>query len=106
MVKSKGTRVGRRALLASAAALFLLGGAPAVDASGAATNSAAPIPGTSCAVFPSDNIWNADISGLPVNPNSAAWLATMQSSSTNLHPDFGRPPYGMPFAVVDNSYPT
>jgi hypothetical protein len=107
MVQAKGTRFGPRALLASAAALFLLGGAPAVDTSGAATNdAAAPIPGTSCAVLPSDNIWNTDISRLPVNANSAAWLATMQSSSTNLHPDFGRPPYGMPFAVVDNSYPT
>jgi hypothetical protein len=67
---------------------------------------AAPIPGTTCTVFPPDNIWNADISGLPVHPKSAAWLASMEASTTKLHPDFGRPPYGLPFAVVDDSHST
>jgi hypothetical protein len=69
-------------------------------------SSSAPIPGTTCTVFPSDNIWNTDISGLPVHPKSAAWLASMNASSTKLHPDFGRPPYGMPYAVVDNTHAT
>src|SRR5712691_8360200 len=66
----------------------------------------APIPGTSCNVLPSDNIWNTDVSNLPVNSHSAQWLASMNSSSTNLHPDFGAPPYGLPFAVVDNTHAT
>ena len=66
----------------------------------------APIPGTSCTVFPADNIWNTDISKLPVNSNSDTWLASMDASTTNLHPDFGAPPYGLPFAVVDNTHPT
>jgi hypothetical protein len=61
---------------------------------------------TGCAFFPSDNIWNTDVSLLPVHPKSGAWLASMNASSTNLHPDFGRPPYGMPYAVVNGSHST
>jgi hypothetical protein len=66
----------------------------------------APIPGTTCTVFPADNIWNTDISTLPVHPQSAAWLASMESGTTSLHPDFGPPGYGMPFAVVDDTHAT
>jgi len=51
---------------------------------------AAP-PTTSCQVFPGDNIWNTDISTLPVHARSAQWLSSMAASSTNLHPDFGPP---------------
>jgi hypothetical protein len=65
----------------------------------------APVPGTTCTVFPGDNIWNTDISSLPVDPRSGTWLKTMAAATTNLHPDFGKPPYGLPFAVVDNSHP-
>jgi len=67
---------------------------------------AAPVPSTSCQVFPSDNVWNADISTLPVHPRSAQWLSSMAAATTNLHPDFGGPPYGFPFNVVDNTHPT
>jgi len=67
---------------------------------------AAPVPSTSCQVFPADNIWNTDISALPVHARSAQWLASMAASTTNLHPDFGGPPYGFPFNVVDNTHPT
>ena len=63
-----------------------------------------PVPGTSCTVFPTNNIWNTDISALPVHPRSSAWLASMNASNTRLHPDFGRPPYGMPFKVVTNGH--
>src|SRR5881628_1106717 len=42
------------------------------------------IPGTNCAVFPADNIWNTDISTLPVNSHSAAWLASMNAGTSNL----------------------
>jgi hypothetical protein len=65
-----------------------------------------PIPGTGCTVFPADNIWNTDVSGLPVHAKSAAWLASMQASTTNLHPDFGKAPYGFPLATVDNTHST
>lgn len=64
---------------------------------------AAPVPGTSCSVLPADNVWNADISGLPVHARSDAWLASMSAATHNLHPDFGAFPYGLPFIVVDNS---
>src|SRR2546430_2204527 len=57
-------------------------------------------------VFPADNIWITDISSRPVNPKSSAWLASMNAGSTNLHPDFGKPPYGLPFAVVDDTHAT
>jgi hypothetical protein len=47
------------------------------------------LPGTACPVFPSDNVWNTPITGLPVASRSAAWLAHMDSGSTFLHPDYG-----------------
>src|SRR6266704_291397 len=63
-------------------------------------------PTTSCQIFPANNIWNSDISKLPVHSQSAQWLASMGSSTTNLHPDFGGPPYGFPFNVVDRIHAT
>ncbi len=68
------------------------------------------LPGTDCPMFPSDNAWNTNISGLPVDPNSATWLASMDSSSTFLHPDFGpsgdpSTPYGIPYQVVSPTQP-
>jgi hypothetical protein len=56
-------------------------------------------------MFPADNVWNTPIDELPVDPHSAAWLASMSSSTTFLHPDFGpsgdpAAPYGIPFVVV------
>jgi hypothetical protein len=68
--------------------------------------SAAFPPSTSCKVFPADNIWNADISTMPVHARSAQWLTSMAASTTNLHPDFGTPPYGFPYNIVDNTHPT
>ena len=68
--------------------------------------AAAAPPSTSCQVFPADNIWNTDISTLPVHAQSAQWLASMASSTTKLHPDFGGPPYGFPYNVVDNTHGT
>jgi hypothetical protein len=64
------------------------------------------VPGTACTLFPSDNIWNTDISKAPVNAMSPTWLSSMAASTTDLHPDFGRPPYGLPFAIVGDSHPT
>jgi hypothetical protein len=71
---------------------------------------AIPPPGApACSVFPSNNVWHADISKLPVNARSSAWLASMSASSTNLHPDFGPSggsmPYGIPYIVVPDSHP-
>src|SRR3989442_753961 len=68
--------------------------------------AAAVVPGTTCSVFPADNIWNADVSKLPVHDRSAAWLASTNAASTKLHPDFGGPPYGLPYNVVPTSHQT
>jgi len=54
-------------------------------------------------VFPASNVWNTDISRLPVDKHSAAWLRSMNSGSTYLHPDFGPSggyPYGIPYNVA------
>src|SRR5215472_7323280 len=54
-----------------------------------------------CAVFPASNPWNQDVSTLPVDPNSANYLAKMNASTTNLHPDFGSNlTYGIPYVTV------
>jgi hypothetical protein len=70
-----------------------------------------PVPGApNCPMFPADNVWNTPVADLPVNPNSAAWMSSMDASTTNLHPDFGPSgdpsnPYGMPYTVVSPSQP-
>ena len=66
----------------------------------------APVPGSSCRVFPSDNVWNMDISKLSVAKKNKVWKRSMHAGSTLLHPDFGPPNYGIPFDVVDASHPT
>lgn len=62
-----------------------------------------------CPVFPADNVWHSDISKVPKHPRSAAWMASMDSSTTDLHPDFGDSgepmPYGIPYTVVGTSHP-
>lgn len=78
------------------------------DASSSAAVPSAHLAGTSCTVFPADNYWHADISHLPVNKHSAAWLSHM-STGRNLHPDFGSsfgdgPDYGIPVTVVAGSH--
>src|SRR4051812_29052786 len=70
-----------------------------------------PLPGApNCSAFPDDNIWHADISKLPVDTHSAAWLAaTGATSGRKLHPDFGpsenpKAPYGIPVTTVAGSH--
>jgi hypothetical protein len=68
---------------------------------GAATPQAAPLvnaPG--CPVFPAGNVWNQDISALPVAADSSTLLKTI-GLSTGLHPDFGSyKGYGIPINAV------
>ena len=57
--------------------------------------------------FPSDNLWNKDISSATVDPNSANYISYI-GSSVGLHPDFGSGEYdgsymGIPYTVVDSS---
>ncbi len=59
-----------------------------------------------CQVFPADNPWNRDISGDPLDSNSANYIAHMNGSSKFLHPDFGsNPSYGIPYIVVPGTQP-
>ena len=96
------------ALLAAPAAV--LAAVPTASAHSTKVVPATTVPGAkNCPLFPANNVWNTDISLLPVNPHSAAWLRSMNSSSTFLHPDFGPSggyPYGIPFTIVSNATPT
>lgn len=66
----------------------------------------APVPGSSCRVFPADNVWNMDVSKLPIAEKNGVWKKSMHAGSTALHPDFGPPAYGMAFDVVDDTHQT
>ena len=57
--------------------------------------------------FPADNLWNQDISGAAVDPNSAARIAFI-GTGIGLHPDFGSGLYagsiiGIPYQIVDST---
>ena len=74
------------------------------------TTAGTKVPGApNCPMFPANNVWNTDISKLPVNRHSAAWMRSMDSASTNLHPDFGPNPggypFGIPYTIVTNAHP-
>ena len=61
-----------------------------------------------CPMFPADSPWNTDISGYPVDPNSASYLAGIAGLGGNqkLHADFGsNPTYGIPFVTVPSTQP-
>ena len=55
-------------------------------------------------VFPPDNWWNQDISRAPVDPQSASFINFIGATDT-LHPDFGPPPYGIPYVTVGSNQP-
>jgi hypothetical protein len=95
-------------------ALFVIGFAVPAASGGATTlrsealargaGSGQLLPGTACPAFPADNVWNTPITGLPVDKRSAAWLASMDSGSTFLHPDYGpgggSSPYGIAWQIT------
>lgn len=62
-------------------------------------------------VFPEDNWWNQDVTAAPVDPQSSAiidWISGRNSNPSairRLHPDFGPPPYGIPYVVVSGDQP-
>ena len=59
-------------------------------------------------VFPEDNPWNRDISGLPIDPHSEALIRGI-GVDKGLHPDFGTTylgrPSGIPFIMVPGTQP-
>ena len=63
-------------------------------------------------VFPATNWWNQDISAAPVDARSDQLIDWISGRTTpgstavrRLHPDFGPPPYGIPYVVVAGSQP-
>ena len=63
-------------------------------------------------VFPRTNWWNQDISAAPVDPGSPQlidWISGRSAANPTairrLHPDFGPPPYGIPYVVVAGDQP-
>jgi hypothetical protein len=71
---------------------------------GAATPQAAPLPSApACPVFPAGNVWNQDVSALPVATDSDTLIAKI-GLDTGLHPDFGSyRGYGIPYNTVAGS---
>jgi len=62
-----------------------------------------------CAVFPPNNVWNATVDQLPVDANSAQYVATIGATKP-AHPDFGSGlydggPIGIPFIAVPGTQP-
>ncbi len=80
---------------------------PTVRPTATPSPTANPAP---CAVFPSDNVWNRDISTLSVRSDSAALVASI-GLTAYLHPDFsstaynGGLGYGIPINKVNLSTP-
>src|SRR6266516_5670473 len=104
------TRAGWGRLAAVVSGLLLLS-SPA-NATGMGPIEGGALPGP-LPLFPPDNWWNADVSGAPVDPGSAAFIAFINNGGTRrLHPDLGgevspgsTQVYGMPYVVVDGTQP-
>jgi hypothetical protein len=88
--------------------------APVVVAAAVLHAAAPPVlnePLTGRQVFPPSNWWNQDIRAAPIDPQSNAIVNWISGRNTNptavrrLHPDFGPPPYGMPYVVVAGDQP-
>jgi len=55
-------------------------------------------------LFPADNWWNQDISNAPVDARSDAFVESI-GRTRGAHPDFGPPPYGIPYVGVGGTQP-
>ena len=54
--------------------------------------------------FPPDNWWNLEITSAPIDAQSDAFIDFVGRTRT-LHPDFGPPPFGIPYVAVGGSQP-
>ena len=62
-----------------------------------------PVPGTTCEVFPVDNVWRMDVSALPKHPEPD--LEAFEPRGVDRPASRLRPPaYGIPYGVVDASH--
>jgi hypothetical protein len=55
-------------------------------------------------LLPGDNWWNQDIRNAPLDPQSDAYISFI-GRTRQAHPDFGPPPYGIPYVGVSGSQP-
>ena len=62
-------------------------------------NPRQPLAAVPCQLFPANNVWNADISALPVDAHSADYVNSIGAAAP-LHPDFGTRKIGIPYAVA------
>jgi len=88
---------------AAAVLVVALGGMAPVGA------QAPPAPPISCALFPADNYWHADVSRLPVRADSASLIDRI-GRTAGLHADFGAGLYdggiiGIPYTTVPAGQP-
>ena len=84
----------------SLAALLLVATLPLTHRGAAAAPAIA-----GCPIFPPASVWNVPVNGLPVHPDSDAYVASI-GADANLKPDFGAGlyegvPMGIPYAVVE-----
>jgi hypothetical protein len=108
------------AALAVLAALTGCGGGPASSTAPptppppAAADTGAVLLGdlSDVALFPAGDPWNLDVSAAPVDPRSQAFIDFISGRTPadpaavrRAHPDFGPPPYGIPYAVVRGTQP-
>ena len=89
---------------ASILLLALVALLPASLAQGKALPSA-----PSCPMTPADSFWHADVSALPVHPQSATWIASI-GTSAGLKADFGAGqwnggPIGIPYTTTPGTQP-
>ena len=93
------------ALACVLAAALVLSAALAAPARAAAYGDGAAIP---FLLLPADNPWNTPVDALPLDPNSADYIAHM-NPATGLHPDFGTvwegARIGIPYVVVPGTQP-
>jgi hypothetical protein len=105
----------RRILILATLAIAGLSTFALAAANGRPAHRLGPYPSLgNCTVFPKSTAapvapsaadqtaWNQDITNAPVDPNSDAYIAFINSNGDNtLHPDFGSPRiYGFPYKVV------
>ena len=95
-LREAGRRFAYRALLAAA---IVAGSAVLVAAPPQLTGSL-----VGRQVFPVSNWWNVDVSRAPLDPSSSTYINFI-GRTRQVHPDFGPPPYGIPYIVVSGDQP-
>jgi hypothetical protein len=105
----------RRAAIISLALLLAVAGAAGAKKKRSGKPPRGPYPSLGgCPIFPTPSLppgapsaadqsaWNQDVSAAPLDPNSANYIAHINSHGGDfLHPDFGSPrEYGFPYGVV------